>query len=135
MGLKTMKQIEVVAAVVVFNNKILCVQRNVSKYPYISLKYEFPGGKIEAGETKEAALKREIKEELNMDINIEREFVTIDHEYPDFRLIMHSFICSSKDMNLTLSEHVDLKWLPKDKLNELDWAGADVPIVEKLMNN
>lgn len=129
-----MKQVEVVAAVVVYNNKILCVQRNVSKYSYISLKYEFPGGKIEAGETKEAALRREIKEELSMDIDIEREFLTVHHEYPDFKLIMHSFICTSKDMNLTLSEHVDLKWLPKENLIDLDWAGADVPIVEKLMN-
>lgn len=129
-----MKIIEVVAAIITKNDKILCVQRNTNKHEYISLKYEFPGGKMEVGETKENALKREIKEELKMNIDIKSEFLTVNHEYPDFKLIMHSFLCTTEDKNFTLTEHVAFKWLTKEKLSELDWAAADLPIVKKLMN-
>ncbi len=128
-----MKKIEVVAAIICHEGKILCVQRNENKYDYISKKYEFPGGKIEEGESKEEALAREIQEELMMDINIENEYLTVEHEYPDFILTMHSFLCNSDSKDLTLTEHIDYKWLVKDELQGLDWAGADVPIVEKLI--
>ena len=128
-----MKQVEVVAAVIQKNDKILCVQRNTNKYDYISLKYEFPGGKIESGETLIEALIREIKEELKIEIEIVRDFLTVNHEYPDFKLIMHSFLCTTNDTHLTLTEHVAFKWLTKDKLIELDWAAADLPIVQKLL--
>ncbi len=128
-----MKKIEVVAAIIYHEDKILCVQRNENKYDYISKKYEFPGGKIEEGESKEEALAREIQEELVMDINIEKEYLTVEHKYPDFILTMHSFLCKSDSKDLTLTEHIDYKWLSKDKLQGLDWAGADVPIVEKLI--
>ena len=130
-----MKQIEVVAAVIIFENKILCVQRSENKFEYISKKYEFPGGKIELGESKEEALKREIKEELKMEINIDREFLSVNHQYPDFNLNMYSFLCSCIDYSLTLTEHIDFKWLNKDELSELDWAAADIPIVNKLVSN
>ena len=130
-----MKQIQVVAAVIKSNNKILCVQRNENKLLYISKKYEFPGGKIELGESKEEAIKREIKEELKMEINIDSEFLTVSHQYPDFHITMYSFLCSSKDSSLTLTEHIDFKWLDKNDLAELDWAAADIPIVNKLINN
>ncbi|MFN8672365.1 MAG: (deoxy)nucleoside triphosphate pyrophosphohydrolase [Candidatus Sericytochromatia bacterium] len=128
-----MKQYEVVAAIIINENKILCTQRGLSKYSYTSEKYEFPGGKIDIGETKEEALIREIKEELEMDINIEKEFFTVHHEYPDFKIIMHSFICKSENTQLVLKEHIDFKWLKKEELFQLDWAGADIPIVEKLL--
>ena len=130
-----MKQIQVVAAIITFNNKILCVQRSENKHPYISKKYEFPGGKIELGESKEEAIKREIKEELKMEINIDREFLMVSHQYPDFHLTMYSFLCSCKDSSLTLTEHIDFKWLDKNELEELDWAAADIPIVNKLVSN
>lgn len=129
------KQIQVVAAVIINNNKILCVQRNENKLPYISKKYEFPGGKIEIGETKVETIKREIKEELKMEITIESEFLTVSHQYPDFNITMYSFLCSCKDSTLTLTEHIDFKWLDKNELKELDWAEADVPIVNKLVAN
>lgn len=132
---KKIKQIQVVAAVIISNNKILCVQRNENKLPYISKKYEFPGGKIEIGETKEETIKREIKEELEMEIKIESEFLTVSHQYPDFHLTMFSYLCSCKDSSLILTEHIDFKWLDKNELMELDWAAADIPIVEKLMHN
>jgi 8-oxo-dGTP diphosphatase len=128
-----MKHYTVVAAIIINNDEYLCMQRKPSKHDYISLKYEFPGGKIESGETKEQALSREISEELNLDIQIGPEFLTVDHEYPDFRITMHSFMCTSNDKSLTLKEHVAFNWLRKDQLHQLDWAAADVPIVDKLI--
>lgn len=127
-----MKHIEVVAAIIVNGDKILCVQRGPNKYKYISKKFEFPGGKIITGETKEEALKREIREELKINIDIEKEFMTIYHEYPDFKLTMHSFICKSHDVAFTLTEHINYMWLSKRELLPLDWAAADIQIVEKL---
>lgn len=128
-----MKTIEVVAAIIIHENKILCVQRGESKFDYISKKYEFPGGKMEHDETKESAIKREILEELHMDIDVKEKFLTVNHQYPDFTLIMHCFICSCAQTNLTLTEHINYKWLKKDELLSLDWAAADIPIMEKLM--
>jgi len=128
-----MLKLEVVAAIILNDNKILCVQRNKNKYDYISYKYEFPGGKVEPGESKEAALRREIREELNMDIDIQYDFLVVQHEYPDFKLTLHSYICSCENTDMELSEHLDFKWLPLDEIGTLDWAAADVPIVRKLM--
>ncbi len=129
-----MKHIQVVAAIVVHENKILCVQRNENKYNYISKKYEFPGGKMEEGESKEETIKREMLEELNLVIDVKEDFLTVTHEYPDFIITMHSFICSCKDPSLELSEHIAFQWLPASEMGDLDWAAADVPIVEKLMS-
>lgn len=130
-----MKTVEVVAAIIKNDkNEILCVQRNLNKFDYISKKFEFPGGKIEAGESKEDALKREIQEELVMDIQIEEFYLTVHHQYPDFNLIMHSFICSSQSSSPILKEHIDFKWLTTDELMQLNWAAADIPIVQKLIS-
>ncbi len=130
-----MKKIEVVAGVIFWENEILCVQRAKNKLDYISEKFEFPGGKIEQGETKEEALQRELLEELNLLPKIKSFLMTVVHEYPDFELTMHSFICEVDSKDLTLNEHIDKKWLRVDKLSELDWAAADVPIVDKLGSN
>ncbi len=129
-----MKEISVVAAIIEHNEKILCVQRGKNKYKYISKKFEFPGGKIEKGETFEDAIIREIKEELNMIIKTEYPFITVKHQYPDFLLTMHTFICSCENPSLTLTEHINFKWLETDELKELDWADADIPIMEKLIH-
>ena len=86
-----MKHIEVVAAIIILDNKILCVQRNKNKFDYISYKFEFPGGKVEKGESNEDALIREIKEELIMDITIRNHFLTVDHLGVDFPLVYHFF--------------------------------------------
>ncbi len=128
------KHYTVSAAIIVENKKILCVQRNKGKYDYISYKYEFPGGKLEEGENEEDALKREISEELNLEIDVAEKFLVVTHEYLDFDLTMHSYICKANTEQLVLKEHIDAKWLYKNELIELDWAAADLPIVSKLIN-
>ena len=128
------KHYTVSAAIIVENKKILCVQRNKGKYDYISYKYEFPGGKLEEGENEEDALRREISEELNLEIDVTEKFLVVTHEYLDFNLTMHSYLCKANTEQLDLKEHIDAKWLHKDELIELDWAAADLPIVSKLIN-
>lgn len=130
-----MKKIEVVAGVIFWEDQVLCVQRPKNKLHYISEKFEFPGGKIEEGETKEEALHRELFEELNLATKIKSFFLTVVHEYPDFELTMHSFKCEVDSKELTLHEHVDQKWLKINELTALDWAAADIQIVDKLVLN
>lgn len=130
-----MKQVEVVAAIIKFDDEILCVQRAKNKLPYISEKYEFPGGKVEAGETKKDALRRELFEELAIAVDIQSFFLTVVHNYRDFELTMHSFICKVDMKEITLNEHIDAKWLTVDQLHSLDWAAADIPIVNKIIAN
>jgi 8-oxo-dGTP diphosphatase len=131
-----MKKIEVVAAIVYFKNEILCVQRQKNKLSYISEKFEFPGGKIEKDESKQDALKRELIEELNfIPTKIDDLFLTVVHQYPDFELTMHSFKCYSETKDIQLNEHISAEWLSIKNLNKLDWAEADIPIVNRLIEN
>ena len=130
-----MKRIEVAAGVIFCEDKVLCVQRPKNKLHYISEKFEFPGGKIEEGETREEALKRELFEELNISSRIRSHFLTVEHKYPDFELTMHSFKCEVESQELILNEHIDQKWLKINDLTALDWAAADIPIVDKLVSN
>lgn len=130
-----MKKVEVVAAIIINDDKILCAQRAESKLEYISKKFEFPGGKIEQGETKKEALKRELIEELNITPKINELFLSVTHQYPDFELTMHSFICEMSNKDVTLNEHISSQWLALNELDSLDWAAADIPIVNKLIAN
>lgn len=130
-----MKKIVVVAGIIFYQDKILCVQRPKNKLHYISEKFEFPGGKIEQGETEKEALQREIFEELNITIKIKSYYLTVVHAYPDFELTMHSYICEVHTKDLTLNEHISLEWLKLNELQKLDWAAADIPIVNKLIMN
>jgi 8-oxo-dGTP diphosphatase len=128
-----MKHITVVAAVIEHKGKYLCVQRGINKYDYISKKWEFPGGKVEADESPENALIREIQEELAMEINELDFLITIEHTYPDFRLTMHTYLCKSEQTTPTLTEHLEYSWQDASDMHHLDWAAADLPIVEKLI--
>jgi 8-oxo-dGTP diphosphatase len=131
-----MKKIEVVAAIIYFENEIFCVQRPENKLRYISKKFEFPGGKIEKGESKKEALRRELIEELNFTpTKIDELFLTVVHQYPDFELTMHTFKCYSANKKIQLNEHIAFEWLTVKNINILDWAEADIPIVNRLIDN
>jgi 8-oxo-dGTP diphosphatase len=127
-----MKPFDVVAAIISVNQKILCVQRGKGKHPYLAYKYEFPGGKVEPGETEEQAIIREIKEELDLEISVEKKFLSVQHTYPDITITLHSFLCRCENPTITLTEHLNYKWLFIGELKELEWAAADEPIVRKL---
>ena len=127
-----MKKIEVVAAIIKHNSEVLGVQRPLHKLDYISQKFEFPGGKIEAGETHEQALNRELKEELEMNSAIGDHVLTVNHKYPDFELIMHAYFVRVDSKDMTLKEHISKLWLKKENIYSVDWAAADIPIVDKL---
>ncbi len=125
-----MKHVEVVAAVIIKNGKVFCAQRK--DIGETAKKWEFPGGKIEAGETSQKALAREILEELNTEIKVGDFITTVNHQYNTFSITMHAYQATVITGNLNLSEHLDSRWLSQDELNSLDWAAADIPIVEQI---
>ena len=128
-----MKHVTVVAAVIQRNGKILCVQRGKSALSYISEKWEFPGGKIEANETEQETIVREIREELHMDFVVGEKLMVVEHRYPDFHLTMHTYRGTSND-DPQLTEHLAYRWLDPASLPSFDWAEADVPVVRALLN-
>lgn len=130
-----MKTVNVVAAIIYHEDKYLCVQRPISKFDYISQKYEFPGGKVEAGETEQQGIIREIQEELRMQIQVESKFMVVNHCYPDFAVTLNCYKCSVASKDLVLMEHIDYKWLTINELDQLDWAAADIPVVHELIHN
>lgn len=124
-----MKTIEVVAAIIHHEGRILATQRG---YGDFKDGWEFPGGKMEPGETPEAALVREIREELDVEIVPEKLVTTVECDYPKFHLTMHCFLSSVKSGTISLLEHEASKWLTKDELDSVEWLPADVEVVEKL---
>lgn len=129
-----MKQVEVVAAIIRNEDRILCCQRTSNPLAYLSEKWEFPGGKIQEGETQQEALIREIDEELDMTINHLHFALTVVHQYPDFELTMHCYQAGTTATDFNLNVHQQAIWLPLPRLDELDWAAADIPIVKHLNN-
>lgn len=120
------KRIRVVAAIIRRDNLIFATQRG---YGAFKDWWEFPGGKIEAGETPEDAIVREIREELNTEIIVDSFLTTVDYDYPEFHLTMDCFWCSIVDGKLQLLEHEAAKWLPIDNLRQVNWLPADVLVV------
>jgi 8-oxo-dGTP diphosphatase len=124
-----MKTIEVVAAIIIKDNKIFATQRG---YGDFKDGWEFPGGKMEAGESREDAIIREIKEELDIDIIVNRYLTTVDYDYQNFHLTMHCFLCEIINGKPTLLEHKAAKWLSREELDSIDWLTADIEVVKKL---
>ena len=124
-----MTHIEVVAAIIRKGDKIFATQRGYGEWKDW---WEFPGGKMESGETPEEALKREILEELSTGINVDEFLCTVEHDYPAFHLKMHCYLCSLVTEALHLNEHEAAKWLTKDELDGVKWLPADLEVIEEV---
>lgn len=124
-----MKTIRVVAAIIIHEDKVFATQRGYGEFKD---GWEFPGGKIEEGETPQEALVREIKEELNIEIEVRELLDVVEYDYPNFHLSMDCFICKIKSGELVLNEHEAAKWLTKDTLGSVEWLPADQGLIQKL---
>ena len=150
-----MKQIEVVAAVIHDNHRVLATERVPAEWKTARgggqgdavvspaerelarregrAGWEFPGGKMEPGESPEEALKREIREELSTEISVDAFLCTVEHDYPAFHLTMHCYLCTLLAHSLRLNEHGSARWLSKEELGSLTWLPPDVLVVDKLL--
>ena len=124
-----MKTIEVVAAIIIKGDKVFATQRGYGEWKGW---WEFPGGKIESGESPQEALKREIREELNAEISVGELLDTIEWNYPTFHLTMHCYICTLQSASLHLNEHTSSAWLTKATLDSVKWLPADLALLEKI---
>lgn len=121
-----MKRIEVVAAIIKEGDRIFATQRGYGEFKDM---WEFPGGKMEAGESREEALLREIREELDTDIRVDSYLCTVEYDYPSFHLTMHCYLCSVVSGDLVLKEHESARWLDRQHLYSVDWLPADYQIL------
>ncbi|PZX48699.1 (deoxy)nucleoside triphosphate pyrophosphohydrolase [Algoriphagus chordae] len=129
-----MEVIFVTCALILLDDKVLCAQR--SDRMHLPGLWEFPGGKIEAGESPEACLIREIKEELAITVHVVAALKPNEHAYSEGKLIrLIPFVCAWESGEISLLEHQQVKWLAKEDLKSLEWAPADVPIVDELLVN
>lgn len=124
-----MKVIRVVAAIITHDGKIFATQRGYGEFRD---GWEFPGGKIEQGETPEEALIREIREELDSEIEVGELFDTVEYDYPQFHLSMDCFLCKLQKGKLVLKEHEAAKWLSREQLDSVEWLPADKCLIDKL---
>lgn len=126
-----MKTVKVVAAIIIKDDYIFSTQRGYGEFKG---GWEFPGGKVELGETPQEALVREIKEELDVEIRVGKLVDTLEYDYPQFHLSMDCFLCEIISGELVLNEHLAAKWLTRDTLDSVEWLPADLVLVEKLKN-
>lgn len=126
---KEMKKVKVVAAIIIDDNKVFATQRG---YGDFKDGWEFPGGKIEPGETPQEALVREIKEELEIEIEVGELFDIVEYDYPTFHLSMNCYLCTIKSGDLVLKEHKAARWLTKDTIHTVNWLPADQALIQKL---
>lgn len=123
------KHYRVVAAVVEVDGRVLCMQRGESRYSYISHMWEFPGGKIEPGETPQQALHRELMEEMDLDVEVGEHLATVTHDYPDFTITLAAYHCIAMTTDFVMREHAASCWLPWNELPSLPWCAADERLV------
>jgi 8-oxo-dGTP diphosphatase len=126
------KPIQVACAVIIINDRYLAVQR--SEKMNLPLKWEFPGGKLEPNETVEQCIKREIKEELNIEITLVQQLTRTSFNYPNIDVVLIPYLATLESGNLTLKEHKQYRLLTKEELNSIDWAEADLPIVNEIQH-
>lgn len=126
-----MKTVKVAAAIIINNGRVFATQRGYGEFKD---GWEFPGGKVEPNETSKEAIIREIREELNIDIEVSELLDTVEYDYPKFHLSMDCFICKIKSENLILKEHKAAKWLESENLDSVDWLPADRKILKKLQS-
>lgn len=124
-----MKTIEVVAAIIVRDGKVFATQRGYGEWKDW---WEFPGGKMEAGESPQEALVREIREELDAEIEVGHLLETVEWDYPDFHLTMHCFLCTLKSESMHLNEHEATAWLSSDSIHSVRWLPADEGLIPKI---
>lgn len=124
-----MKTVRVVAAIIIHDQKVFATQRGYGEFKD---GWEFPGGKIETGETPEEALVREIKEELDTEVEVKELIDTVEYDYPTFHLSMDCFICNIISGNLVLKEHEDAKWLTREMIDSVEWLPADLGLIDKI---
>ena len=124
-----MKVVNVVCAIIVHEGKILGTQRG---YGDFAGGWEFPGGKVEPGELPEDAVRRELKEELDLEVEVGQLFDTVEYDYQTFHLSMRCFLCTMGDSEFVLKEHEDARWLDRDTVDEVEWLPADEGLIKKL---
>ena len=127
-----MKRIEVVAAIIRREDEVFATQRGYGDWKDW---WEFPGGKMEPGETPEKALRREIREELSTEISVDDFLCTVEYDYPKFHLTMHCFLCSLLTEAMQLNEHEASQWLKKDELESINWLPADRIVINRMISS
>ena len=123
------RTLQVVGAIVIKDGRILAVKRGENKNKAVAFKYEFAGGKIEQGETPQQALKRELLEEMNYDVEVGEEFMSVTYEYDDVFVNLRTYLCKPISESYALNEHIDDKWLLPSELFSVEWAPADYDII------
>ena len=126
-----MRHIHVTCAIIERDNLILAAQRSANMS--LPLKWEFPGGKIDYGESPEECLRREIVEEMGIQVRVGKSLSATTHNYPTLSVTLHPFVCSIESGEIVLHEHAAIVWLPPEELHNLDWAEADLPVIQSYL--
>ncbi len=121
------RHIQVSCAIIEREGRVLAARRSAAMS--LPLKWEFPGGKIDPGESPEACLERELMEEMGIRVRVGKRLPSQDHRYPAFAVTLHPFVCAIESGEIVLHEHADMVWLPPEQLHTLDWAEADGPVI------
>ncbi|MSN27173.1 MAG: NUDIX domain-containing protein [Geobacter sp.] len=130
--MKIPKHLHVACAIIERDGLVLAAQRSATMS--LPLKWEFPGGKINHGETPKECLRRELIEEMGIQVNVDKSLSANTHDYPTFSITLHPFVCAIESGDIVLHEHAAVAWLPPDKLHTLNWAEADLPVIQSYLD-